>query len=116
MRLLILEDNADDVELMLLALRPLGHFKHEVADDYPGFIRALRTAWDCIISDYNLRGFNALKALNTLYEQGMQIPLIVVTGVLGEDAEPTLRNLGAKAYLLKSELHRLPGIVRRAIG
>lgn len=116
MRLLILEDSTDDAELILRALRPLGFFKHEVADDYPGFMRALRQSWDCILADYNLRGFNALQVLNTLVDQGMQIPVIVVTGSLGRDAEATLLNLGAASFVLKGDMTRLPGIVRMVIG
>jgi CheY-like chemotaxis protein len=116
MRILILEDNPSDAELTLHALKPLGNIRATVADDRASFFRALHQDWDCIIADYNLNGFNALHVLNTLLEQGMKIPVVVFTGALGPEAEPTLRNLGASAYVLKDESHRLPFVVRRAIG
>jgi CheY-like chemotaxis protein len=115
LRILILEDNPADADLMLHALRPLGNIRATVADDRASFFRALHQDWDAIIADYNLHGLNALDVLNTLIEQGMKIPVIVCTGALGPEAEPTLRNLGASAYLLKDEMHRLPAAVRRAV-
>lgn len=115
MRILILEDNRSDVALMLSALAALRPFTHGVARSEYDFLNALDQDWDIILSDYNLPQFNALSALNILAERRLSIPLIVVTGALGREAEATCMRLGAVAFVLKEHLDSLAGLIARTV-
>lgn len=70
---------------------------------------------DLIISDYTLPGFNGLAALKIASETAPEIPFILFSGTLGEEAAiDSLRN-GATDYVLKHRFKRLVPAVRRAL-
>ncbi|MFN2465764.1 MAG: putative bifunctional diguanylate cyclase/phosphodiesterase [Candidatus Dormibacteria bacterium] len=116
LRILILEDNLNDVELVLHALRRDGiEVDHEVAGDAPSFVGALKRDPDVILSDYNLPKFDALGALRAVRESGRDIPLIVVSGAVGDAEAVEAIRAGAADYLLKDRLGRLGSAVSRAV-
>ena len=80
------------------------------------FRALLPTEPDIILSDYVLGlRFNALSALEVLQESGLDIPLIVLTGVVSEETVVECMKRGAADYLFKDRLVRLGPAVRRAI-
>lgn len=113
LRLLIVEDRPEDVELMLRALREDGlSFESRVVDSPLKFSEALLWPPDVVLSDYRIPGFGALIALEMLREQGIAAPCIVVSGSIGEElAVDTIRK-GAVDYVLKDRLGRLPAAIR----
>jgi two-component system cell cycle sensor histidine kinase/response regulator CckA len=80
------------------------------------FVAALdRGDIDVILSDYTLPKFDGLSALKIVRDQWPLIPLIIVSGTLGEElAIESLKN-GATDYVLKERLTRLAPAVRRAM-
>jgi PAS domain S-box-containing protein len=116
-RLLHLEDNALDAELVQTRLRLDGlpadiYVVYTQAD----FMTALRSAtFDAVLADYVLPAFDGMRALTLVREQYPELPFIFVTGELGEErAIETLRH-GATDYVLKSRLSRLRPAVQRAL-
>src|SRR5512136_2852621 len=101
LRVLILEDRATDAELMLHELRRIGYEpdwrRVETESDY---LTCLVPTLDVILADYTLPQFDALRALHSLQDRGLDIPFIVVTGSVGEEAAVECMKQGATDYLL----------------
>ncbi|MBI5961631.1 MAG: response regulator, partial [Chloroflexi bacterium] len=114
LRVLILEDQPNDAELVLDQLRESGFdpewCRVETSADY---LAKLHTDLHVILADYSLPQFNALQALHELQQSGLDIPFIVVTGTISEEAAVECIKRGAADYLLKDRLARLgPAIVK----
>lgn len=116
LRLLILEDEPADAELMLRALRRAGYAPdYERVDAEADYLARLRTPPDVILSDYSMPHFDALRALSLLQARGLDIPFIVVSGSLSDEAAVECVKRGAADYLLKDRLNRLGAAVQRAL-
>jgi PAS domain S-box-containing protein len=116
LRLLLVEDCSADAELILYQLQQAG-FQPEWRrlDDEASYIAALDPAFEVILADYHLPQFDALRALRLLQERGLDIPFIVITGSLSEEAAVECMREGATDYLLKDRLSRLGPAVLRAL-
>lgn len=116
LRLLFLEDNPADADLLIAELRRAGvQAEVKVVRTKAGYVENLDPAFDAIISDFDLPQFNAKEALALLQEQKLDIPFIVVSGAIGEETAADLMKLGATDYLLKDRLARLPQALVHAI-
>ena len=116
LRVLILEDRSEDAELMLYELRKAG-FKMDArrVEDEAGFRARLDVDVDIILADYALPGYNALNALASLQESGLDIPFIIVTGALSDEDAAACIKRGADDYLRKDRLARLAHAVAIAL-
>jgi signal transduction histidine kinase len=117
LRLLIVEDSADDAALVIAALRD-GDF--EVAWKCVESAEAMRTAlesqsWDIIISDYQMPQFSGRSALQLLHDSGLDLPFVVVSGTIGEEVAVEMMKMGAHDYLMKGNLTRLAPAVDREL-
>ncbi len=116
LRILILEDNAADTELVLHELR---HAEFDPdwqrVDSKADFLAALNPAFDAIIADYSLPQFDGLRALKLVQERHLDIPFILVSGTIGEEVAVDAMKQGAADYLLKDRLARLGPAVARAL-
>jgi PAS domain S-box-containing protein len=116
LRALILEDMQSDVELMLYELRRAGfepEWQHvETEADY---LKRLAQDIDVILADFTLPQFDALRALELLQESNLDVPFIVVTGSVSEEAAVECMKRGASDYLLKDRLARLGPAVEQAL-
>jgi two-component system sensor histidine kinase UhpB len=117
LRALVLEDDPWDAELVVTTLRRANPgIKVEVLKAAELFRQRLEEAdFDIIIADYDLGGWTALDALQILRESGKEIPLVVVTGALGDEAAVECVREGAADYVLKARLERVPIAVDRAV-
>jgi two-component sensor histidine kinase len=116
-RILLLEDSSVDAELIqeqleTLTPRPsitrvVGRADYEQALDSGAF--------DIILSDYSLPDFDGMAALEMAVQRLENIPFILVSGVLGEEAAIQAFQKGATDYVLKQRLIRLPAAVERAL-
>jgi two-component system, cell cycle sensor histidine kinase and response regulator CckA len=118
LRVLIVEHSPEDVELILLGLREGGlRVDHTVAENQEQFRRALQQEdFDAILSDYRLPNWTGLEALKELCQTGRDIPFLLVTGTLGEEAAVECIKQGVTDYILKDRMSRLPVALHRAIG
>src|ERR1700730_354833 len=117
LRVLHVEDNELDAELVAEALRK-GGFSVSVAivqteGEFEHHLRSQRP--DIVIADYNLPQWKGMEALAVLRRDGLDIPLILVSGALGDVTAVECIKAGATDYVLKDGLARLPEAVRRAL-
>ena len=117
LRVLHVEDSVPDHELALLHLLRAGlRIDCSRVDTEDGLRHALATQrWDVVLSDFNLPGFNGLRAQEILRESGQDLPFILVSGEIGEDTAVAAMRNGADDYLLKNNLSRLAPAVEHAI-
>ena len=117
LRVLHLEDSVPDHELALLHLQRAGlRLDMQRVDTEPAYRAALaQGGWDLVLSDFNLPGFNGLRAQQLLRETGQDLPFILVSGEIGEDTAVAAMRNGASDYLLKHNLARLAPAVEHAI-
>src|SRR5512133_364123 len=87
LRILMVEDSADDAELMIREVQRGGYaVEFERVEAQATMQEALsRGPWDIILSDYTMPEFSAMAAVRTLQESGLDIPLLVVSGTIGEE-------------------------------
>ncbi|MBI5232430.1 MAG: SpoIIE family protein phosphatase [Coriobacteriales bacterium] len=117
LRVLIVEDNADDAELVLRQLGRAG-FQCESArvDDAAGLRQALDAReWDIVVADYNLPGFSGLDALLIVNETGFDIPFVLVSGAVDVPTALEAMKAGAKDFVPKDDTARLPSVVEREL-
>jgi PAS domain S-box-containing protein len=117
LRVLVVEDSVDDVDLLVHELRRGGYdVRPERVDTEEAMSLALeRREWDVIICDYSMPHFNAMAALVLLKATGFDVPVIVVSGTVGEDAAVETMRAGASDYVLKDNLTRLVPAVKREL-
>ena len=116
-RILVLEDNPDDRQLLekaLVNMEPSFQIVH--AKTREEFHRALgNDPFDLIISDFNLPSYDGLSALTLTKQLQPDTPFIFVSGTLGEERAVESLKLGATDYVLKDRLERLVPAVERAL-
>ncbi|HEU0039988.1 MAG TPA: response regulator, partial [Verrucomicrobiae bacterium] len=116
LNILLVEDSEEDAELVVAELRRAGfepQWKRVTTEaDYRA---SLEDAPDLIISDFALPQFSGLRAMDLLRERGLDIPVILVTGTLGEDRAVEAMRHGMTDYLLKDRIGRLGNSVSRAL-
>src|SRR6266481_4200078 len=117
LRVLHVEDNELDAELVVQALRKGGFsISAAVVQTEAEFERQLRLQRpDVVIADYNLPQWQGMDALDVLRREGLDTPLILVSGALGDVTAVECIKQGATDYVLKDGLARLPEAVRRAL-
>ena len=116
LRVLLLEDRQDDARLILHELRQAGFEPvGDRVETEPDFLAHLDPAPDLVLADYHLPQLDALRALRLVRERGLDVPVIVVTGALGDEAAVECLKQGACDYLLKDRLARLGQAVAQAL-
>jgi PAS domain S-box-containing protein len=116
LRVLLIDDSEADARVLVEELHRGGH---QTAWERVATEAALRSAlardWDLIICDYLLRQFSAVAALQLLQAQGSDIPVIVVSGEVGEEIAVTVMKAGAHDYVSTYKLARLVPAVEREL-
>ena len=117
LRILHLEDDPYDAELVQSTLEAAGITSTTTCvHNRDDFVTALENgAIDLILSDFSLPAFDGLSAVAIAQAGWPDLPVILVSGSLGEElAIDSLKN-GATDYVLKQRLSRLGPAVRRAM-
>ncbi|MBA2441538.1 MAG: response regulator [Rubrobacter sp.] len=115
LRILIVEDSEDDALLLLRQLRRSGYEPVSRRVDTPESMESAldQEDWDVVTTDYNMPRFGPREALSLLKRKGLDLPLIVVSGQVGEEVAVSLMKEGVHDYVSKSSLSRLgPAVVR----
>ncbi|WP_313144673.1 response regulator [Stenotrophomonas sp.] len=116
LRILMLEDSALDAELITAQLQRAGlEFETERLWTRDAFIDAIESdRFDVILADHVLPGFDGDAALDLARERAPHIPFIFVSGTLTEELAVQALTRGARDYVVKQRLQRLPDAIRRA--
>ncbi len=117
LHVLQVEDNPLDAELVQRELRRAAFdFTYTVVQTREDFIREVQDRCpQIVLADYNLPQWRGMEALAILEHEGVDVPLILVTGALGEVTAVECLKKGATDYVLKGALARLPVAVHRAL-
>ncbi len=115
---LLVEDNPLDAELVVRELERGGfEVSSDVVQTEEEFNQRIAAQpYDVVLADYSLPQWRGMEALEIVRKRGLDIPVILVTGSLGEVKAVECIKQGATDYVLKDKLARLPVSVRRAIG
>ncbi|WP_227519531.1 EAL domain-containing protein [Marinobacter sp. ANT_B65] len=117
LRLLIVEDSEDDAILLLRALKKGGIEPfYQVVDTEDGLRKALENElWDIVITDHNMPGFTSFQVLELTRQYGTDLPVLIVSGLIGEDVAVSAMKAGAHDYIMKNNLSRLIPAIRREV-
>ncbi len=117
LRALIVEDSEDDTLLLVHELQRGGYAPiFERVETAEAMTAALKKqVWDIIFSDYEMPHFNVPEALRLLQQSGLDLPFIVISGIIGEDTAVATMKAGAHDYLMKSNLKRLAPAIEREL-
>jgi len=117
LRILLVEDSADDARLVLREIQHGGYEveseRVETADAMQSALR--RQAWDLIVCDFSLPRFSAPKALALLKRSGYDIPFIIVSGTIGEESAVNALKAGAHDFIIKGNFARLIPAIEREL-
>lgn len=115
LHVLVIEDSEDDALLLLHRFREANyHPIHERVDNAAAMRAALTEKhWDVVLSDHRMPRFNARSALQLMQELNLDLPFIIVSGVIEEDTAIGAMRAGAHDYLTKEKLERLVPAVER---
>jgi len=118
LRILFVEDNPADLELILCTLERANlQVVANVARTKSEFLDyLLGTPHHAVVADYHLGGWTGLEALELMRAHRPELPFILVTGALGEEAAVECVKHGISDYILKDRLVRLPLAIARSIG
>ncbi|MDZ7721493.1 MAG: response regulator [candidate division KSB1 bacterium] len=116
-RVLVVEDSEDDALLVLRTLRRGGYepdwLRVQTRKEMQSALK--EREWDVVLSDYKLPRFDAPSALRVLFDSGLDIPFIVVSGTIGEEVAVDVMKAGAHDYFSKDKLMRLTSAIKREI-
>ena len=115
LRVLMVDDSEDDIQLIIRELKKGGYNpvyeRVETADAMKKNIEEKQL--DIILCDYEMPKFNAPSAITVLKKANIDIPIIIVSGTIGEETAIECMRLGAQDYIMKGNLSRLcPAIAR----
>jgi signal transduction histidine kinase len=117
LRVLLVEDDPNDAELVVLELQRGG---------YETAMRRVQTAaemksalaeeaWDVIVSDYSMPTFSGPGAFGILRASGLDLPFIIVSGTVGEEVAVEAMRAGVHDFLIKGHLRRLVAAIEREL-
>lgn len=116
MRILIIDDNPYDAELTQRALRNIAGIEFDYVEDFKSLKKIFAVdKYSTVISDYALQGCLGTDVLEYVKKLEPDIPFIIISGTIGEEAVVEVLRLGATDYVLKDNIGKLPLAVVRAL-
>ena len=116
LKLLIVEDNPAEARLVRAELRAADFEPTwKRIETEPEFLAEIQNLPDIILSDYSMPEFSGLRALELLAASGLDIPLTLISGTVGEEEAVEAMHQGATDYLLKDRILRIGSTVERAL-
>ena len=117
LKVLIVEDSDDDAAMLL---RELAHGGYEPVYERIDTSEAMRSSlaedtWEIVIADHSLPHFSSAAALKVLQELELDVPFIILSGVIGEDTAVDAMKAGAQDYVFKGNMARLIPAVQREL-
>ncbi len=115
--MLIVEDSEDDALLLLREMQKGGvEPYHELVNSEERLRQALsKCKWDILITDHNMPGFSSFRVLELARQYCADLPVIIVSGTIGEGVAVTAMKAGAQDYIMKDNLSRLIPAIDREV-
>jgi len=117
LKVLIIDDVRPDAELAIRELRKDGlEVTADIVETRAAFLEHIRTnRYDVVLADYQLPGWTGVESVQVLRKRKLEIPVILVTGAISNEAALECLRSGLADYILKGQLARLPQAVRAAL-
>jgi CheY-like chemotaxis protein len=117
LRVLFVEDNPDDAELLVRALKKEGYdpVHRRVETDHELRLALLNEEWDIVLCDWAIPGFEAPAALEVVQSSHREVPFVIVSGTVDEETAVAAMRSGAHDFLVKGNLRRLSPIIEREL-
>src|SRR5690349_5702986 len=117
LKILLVEDNENDAMLLEMELERGGYepLCHRVETAEEMSLALEREKWDVVIADYRMPRFNGMAALGLVKERGLDLPFIIVSAYITDDAAVEAMKAGAHDYVMKDNLKRLGPAVQREL-
>lgn len=117
LRVLIVEDSEDDALLLLRELSKQGFVPESLRVDTPAALEEalIQYSWDIVVTDHNLPGFDSERALALVKQLVPDLPVIIVSGSIGEEIAVAAMKSGAHDYIMKGNLARLAPAIEREL-
>ncbi len=116
LQVLIVDDNEADARLMARAMERGGFsVQWRRAQSSDEVARALDEKWDVILCDFTMPQCNGLEVLRLCSKRQLDIPFLIVSGVIEEDMAVHAMKAGARDCIRKSNLMRLAPAIAREI-
>ncbi len=117
LRILHVEDSERDFELIQRAVELSGHDVYGMRVETGDALTAalVDAAWDVVLLDCSMPRFDSLRAIETVRQYDLDLPLILVSGTIGEELAVGLMRAGAADYIMKDNLARLVPAIEREV-
>lgn len=117
LRSLMVDDSESDVLLIIRELKKGGYNPYyERVETAAAMKKSLQEKqWDVILCDYKMPKFDASSAIALLKETNIDVPLIIISGTVGEETAVECMRLGAQDYIIKGNLFRLCPVIAREL-
>ena len=116
LRVILIDDSKVDAELILYEISKSYNVEHAILDNENDLRQSIiEKNWDVVLCDYSMPNLDPYRVLNILRENDIDIPLLVISGTIGEDNAIKLLKAGCCDCIMKSNLTRLPGVIDREI-
>jgi len=115
---ILLIDDSEDEEFLLEDELFQKNIKADIlrVDSAPSMIQALsEQQFDILLLDYVMPNFSAPKALEIYHKLSLDLPLIVMSGQVGEDIAIEMMRAGAHDYISKHNRARLIPAIKREL-
>ncbi|OGV68441.1 MAG: hypothetical protein A3K19_10180 [Lentisphaerae bacterium RIFOXYB12_FULL_65_16] len=117
LRVLIVEDSAEDALQVTRELKRAGYqveFERVTAAENMA-VALHRCAWDAVLADHSMPGFDGLTAFRTLTQSQLDIPFILLSAKMPEEKAAEFMRLGVRDCILKSNVGRLVPVLAREL-
>jgi len=117
LRVLLVEDSEDDAMLLVRELKKAEYspkvLRVESRDCMTSALKDQQ--WDVVVTDHNIPGFSSEEAIEIVQEITPDLPVIIVSGSIGEDIAVAAMKMGAHDYIMKDNLKRLVPAIQREL-
>lgn len=117
LNVLIADDSEDDALLIVRELKKGGYIPDfERVESRGEMEKALQQRhWQLVITDHSMPGFNSGDVIDMVKRTGMDVPVIIVSGTIGEEVAVNAMKNGAHDYIMKDNLARLNPAIEREL-
>ncbi len=117
LHVLLIEDSENDAMLIQRHIQRHGFDVSALRVDRSADLeQALASGrWDVAITDHNLPGLDSGMVLNLIHSHAPDLPVIIVSGMIGEEIAVSAMKSGAHDYIMKDNLSRLAPAIEREL-